>query len=109
MKLQDWHARQLERDPEYAEAVAYLDARRRFAREHPGLRLHVADWLGVHLPLRWIPFEPLNRFVNNGLARSMWATPGFDVAERCTCSGFLHDKDCPEFGPRVATGKGDGT
>lgn len=75
-----WHERKVASDPEYAKAVADLEAQLLYARQHPGLRLHLADWLGTHLPFRWIPGS-LGIWINNNLAHFMWETPGFDVEE----------------------------
>lgn len=94
----------MSRDPNFTRKFAILVTKERLARLQMGRRLRVADWLGVHLPFRWIP-GALGMWVNNTLARFMWSTPGFDVAEGCTCSGFWpHDKDCPEGNDHSPTG-----
>lgn len=99
MKLQDWHEREMQRNPGYAKAVREEEEQQRRAWMRHGVRLQCAEWLGEHLPFRWIPFEPLSRRVNNRLARFMWDTPGFD---------FVHDTACAVRASRVATGKGEG-
>ena len=73
MKLNDWHEREMKRNPAYAEAVADLQAMHGAAYEARGWRLRFAWWLGARLPFKRLP-----RWANNRLANFMWATPGFD-------------------------------